>query len=76
MLYYDRIDISEGVDPIKTNEISECMICHYWFFNDGFGFQDCVCNDCHDLKMLFLNKSNVTMIAVKNVDYHCIIHSN
>ena len=30
MLYYNRIDISEGVDVIKTNESKECDICHYW----------------------------------------------
>ena len=25
------------------------MICHYWFFNHGFKFQDSVHNGCHDL---------------------------
>ena len=28
MLYYDRIDISEGIDLIKKNNSKECMICH------------------------------------------------
>ena len=45
------------------------MICHYWFLNHGFEFQDSVCNDCHDLIMLRANASNKT---VKNLDYRCI----
>ena len=39
MLYYDRIDVSEGIDVIKTSESKECDICHYWYFlNKGFKF--------------------------------------
>ena len=52
MLYYDRIDTSEGTDPTKSNKSRECMICYYWFFNHEFKFQDYICNDCHDLTML------------------------
>ena len=28
MLYYDRIDIFEGIDVNKTTESKECDICH------------------------------------------------
>ena len=52
------------------------MICHYWFFNHGFKFQDSVCNGCHDLTMLNVNINDIAIITVKNVDYHCIIHNN
>ena len=38
MLYYDRIDISEGIDPTKSNKSRECMIHHYWFLNHVFKF--------------------------------------
>ena len=49
MLYYNRIDnISDGIDLAKSNNSTECMICHYCFFNQGFKFQDSVCNSCHD----------------------------
>ena len=58
MLRYDRIDISEGIDPTKSNKGRECMICYYWLFNYGFKFQDYVCNDCHDLTVLSVNISN------------------
>ena len=29
MLYYDRIDISEGIDVDKASESKECDIYHY-----------------------------------------------
>ena len=75
MLYYDRIDISEGIDSTESNKSRECMICHYWFFNHGFKFQDYVCNGCHDLKMLSVNISDIVITTVKNVDYCCIVYN-
>ena len=32
MLYFDRIDVSEGVDVNKTCASKECTICHYHCF--------------------------------------------
>ena len=29
MLYYERIDISEGIHVNKTSASKECNICHY-----------------------------------------------
>ena len=64
MLYCNRI-----------NNSKECMICHYWFFNHLFNFQDYVCNSCHYLTMLSVNISDIASITIKNVDYRCIIHN-
>ena len=75
MLYYDRIDTSKGIDPTKNNKNRDCIICHYFFFNHGFKFQDYACNGCHNLTMLSVNISDIAIIAVKNVDYHCIIYN-
>ena len=50
----------------------ECMICEHWFFNHGFKFQDYLCNGCHDLTMLSVDKSNVGIITVKNYIAHSI----
>ena len=37
MLYYNRIDVSKGVDVNKTSASKECIIC--WVFLDkGFTF--------------------------------------
>ena len=75
MLYYDRIDINEGIDLIKSNRSKGCIICHYWILNHGFKFQDSVCNGCHDVTMLSVNISDIAIITIKNVDYRCIIHN-
>ena len=32
MLYFSRIEVSEGIDVNKTTEANECYICHYWYF--------------------------------------------
>ena len=38
MLYYYRIDLSQGIDVAKSNNSKKCIICHYWLFNHGFKF--------------------------------------
>ena len=75
MLYYDRTDISKGIDLDKSNNSKECMICHYCIFNYRFKFQDFVCNGSHDLTMLSVNICDIAIITIKNVDYRCIIHN-
>ena len=71
MLYYDRIDISKGTDLTKSNSSKECMIAAIGF-SHGFKFQDFVYDRCHDLTMLCLNISDITIITV---DYRCIIYN-
>ena len=74
MFYYDRIDVSEGIDINKTGASKECNICHYWYFlNHSFKFQPNVCNKCHDLLMMSINLINITILNIKGSDYHCII---
>ena len=75
MLYYNRIDVSEGIYRGKNNKSTECMICLYWFFNHGFKFQDSVYDGCHDLTILCLNISDIAIITIENTDYPCIIHN-
>ena len=41
------------------------MIFYYWFFNPGFEFQDSVCNGSHDLTMLSVIISDITIINIK-----------
>ena len=73
MLYFNRIDISQGIDLAKSNNSKECMICHYWFFNHGLKIQDSLCNGCHVWTILSVNTSDITIITIKDVDYRCII---
>ena len=74
MLYFDRIDVSEGIDVNKTKPSKECDICHYWyFFNFTFKFQPNVCNRCHDLLMMSMNLSDIAILNIKGSYYRCII---
>lgn len=34
MLYYDRINISEGIDINGASASKGCVICCYWHFSD------------------------------------------
>ena len=74
MLYYDSIDVFEGIDVNKTSESIECDICHYWRFLDKrFKFQLDACNGCHDVLMISMNLSDIAILNIEGADYHCII---
>ena len=74
MIYYDRIDVSEGIDVNKTSVSEQCDICHYWYFlNYSFKFQTNVCNRCHDLLIMSVNLSDIAILNIKGSDYCCII---
>ena len=74
MLYYDRIDVSEGIDVNKTSASEESDIFHYWYLvNYSFEFQPNVCNRCHDLLMMSINLSDIAILNIKDSDYRCSI---
>ena len=73
MLYFDRIDVSEGTDVNKTSASKECDICGYWYFlNYSFKFQP---NGCHDLLVMSMELSDIAILNIKGFDYCCIICS-
>ena len=39
MLYYNSIDISEGIDLAWSTASKKGIICHYWFLNHGLNFK-------------------------------------
>ena len=70
MLYYDRIDVSEGTDVNKGSESKEYDICNYRYFLDkSFKFQSYVCNRCHDLLMMSMNLSDIAILNIKDSNY-------
>ena len=74
MIYYDRNDVSEGIDVNKTSKSKESDIRHYWhFLNKGFRFQLNVCNGCYDLVMMSINLSNIVVLNIESADYCCIV---
>ena len=71
MLYYDMIDVSEGINVNKTSEYDVCHYCY--FLNFSFKFQPNVCNRCHGLLMMSVNLSDIIILNIKDSDYRCII---
>ena len=74
MLYFDRIDVSEGTDVNKTSASKGCDIFHYWLFlNYSFKFHSNVCNRCHDLLITSMHLSDIAILNIKGSDYRCIV---
>ena len=74
MIYYDRTEVSEGIDVNKTSASKKCDVCHYWYFrNYSIKLQPNVCNRCHDLLMMSANLSDITLLNIKDSDYCCNI---
>ena len=38
MLYFNRFDVSEGIDANRMIVSKQCNICHYWYFFKGLSF--------------------------------------
>ena len=73
MIYFDRIEVFEGVDVNKTSVSKECDICHYWcFLNYNFKFQPNACNRGHDLLIMLMNFSDAAILNIKSSDYRSI----
>ena len=74
MLYYDKIEVSEGIDINKTSASKGCDVCLHWYFlSKGFMFQPCVCNKCEALLIMSMNPNDMPISNIKGSDYHCII---
>ena len=74
--YYSMIELTfpKRIDTNKTNASKECDICHYWYFLDKvFKFESYVCNDSHDVLIIFMNLSSNTILKVYVVDCRCIM---
>ena len=74
MLYFDRIDVSEGIGVNKTSASNECDICHYcYFLNKALEFQTNVYNRCHDLLMTSINLSDIAILNIRSADHRCTV---
>ena len=73
MILYEKIGKSEGIDFNKREGSKVCMICHYWYFSDGFKYQPYVCNGYHDFNMCVQNLNDFFIVTVKSIDYRVYI---
>ena len=73
MLYFDRTNVSEGIDVNKTSGWKECDIYHYWYFPKyNFKFQPNVCKRCHYLLIMSMSLSDIAILNIKGFYYCCI----
>ena len=62
MLYFDRIDVSGGIDVNKIRASKDCYIYHYLqFLNYSFKFWPNVCNRYHVSLMMSMNFGNIAV---------------
>ena len=74
MLYFNRIDVSEGIDVGEISASKQCDIFRYFYFlNHSFKCQPNVCNTCHDLLMMFINLSDTAILNIKGSNCRCFI---
>ena len=74
MIYYDRIDVQEGIDINEKSASRECIICQYcYFLYMGFKFQSTMCNGCNNLLMMSLNINHIIIFNIIGIGYRCII---
>ena len=68
MLYFDRIEVPDGIDVNKTSTSKECDIFHYSYFsNFSLKFQPNICNKCHDLLMMSMSFSNIATLNIRTL---------
>ena len=74
MLWYQKIDVSEGMDVNKTSASKECEFCHYWFFKDiRFKFEEYACNKCHGLLTIAYFVKDIAILNAKGATFRCIL---
>ena len=74
MLFYNKINVSEGIDINKSNKSKEGMICHYWYFvNLNFMYEPYICCGCPDITMMAYKLEHIAIMNAKCVDYRFVI---
>ena len=74
MLEYNKINISEGIDINKCEEISsECSLCKFYYFLDkNFKYVPYLCDGCYNMFMKTVSTQNLTIINHNGNYYHVI----
>ena len=74
MLEYDKINISEGIDINKCEEISrKCSLCKFYYFLDkNFKHGPYLGDSCYDMSMKVVSTQNLAIINHNGNYYHVI----
>ena len=68
MLWYEKIDVSQGIDVNKTLSLLV-------FKDVGFKFEEHVCNKCHDLLTMAYSLKNIAILSAKGTTFRCLLMS-
>ena len=64
--HYNTITLFRRIHINKTNTLTECGICQYWYFKGiGSKHEAHLCNSCHDLMQKAKNFNHVAVASVK-----------
>ena len=66
MLWYEKIDVSQGIDVNKTLSLLV-------FKDVGFKFEEHVCNKCHDLLTMAYSLKNIATLSAKGTTFRCLL---
>ena len=74
MIYFERIDVSKGIDINKTSTLRKHIIYQCLYFLDkGFRFQSALYNGCHDILMMAIDLNSIAITDIHGLGYFCII---
>ena len=66
MLFFDRTNVSQGINVNKTIASEECDI--GIFLDKGFKFQRHICNGCHDVLMVSIYPNDIAVLKKNGVN--------
>ena len=66
MLWYEKIDVSQGIDVNKTFSLLV-------FKDVGFKFEEHACNKCHDLLTMAYSLKNIATLSAKGTTFRCLL---
>ena len=70
MIYFHRIDASEGIDVNKTSTSKEFDIYHYWYFlNKNFSYGPFTCDGCFNMVQRSADFKYIAIVRVKKSAY-------
>ena len=70
MLYYNRIDVSDGIDVNKTSYIRNALFATITIFSEKrFKFLSSIWNGWHDIIMMSIDINSIAMLNIDGAAY-------
>ena len=73
IVYFNRIEVSQGINFKKTSESKERNICQYRYLLNSLRLQPTIGKRCNDLLIMSVEINDIAILNIRRVDFHCII---